>query len=95
VAGMGLEFGPARVRVNAVAPGFVRTPRLNAMLNEEQWGQIGDRIPLGAPASPAEIAAAILFLSSDMSSHVTGQTLLVDGGIAGVVNLPRLAVTGH
>ena len=80
VAGMGLEFGPARVRVNAVAPGFVRTPRLNAMLNEEQWGQIGKRIPLGAPASPAEIAAAILFLSSDMSSHVTGQTLLVDGG---------------
>jgi NAD(P)-dependent dehydrogenase (short-subunit alcohol dehydrogenase family) len=95
VAGMGLEFGPARVRVNAVAPGFVRTPRLNAMLNEEQWGQIGNRIPLGAPASPAEIAAAILFLSSDMSSHVTGQTLLVDGGIAGVVSLPRLAVTGH
>ena len=92
---MGLEFGPARVRVNAVAPGFVRTPRLNAMLNEEQWGQIGNRIPLGAPASPAEIAAAILFLSSDMSSHVTGQTLLVDGGIAGVVSLPRLAVTGH
>jgi len=92
---MGLEFGPARVRVNAVAPGFVRTPRLNGMLNEEQWGQIGKRIPLGAPASPAEIAAAILFLSSDMSSHVTGQTLLVDGGIAGVVSLPRLAVTGH
>jgi len=65
------------------------------MLNEEQWGQIGKRIPLGAPASPAEIAAAILFLSSDMSSHVTGETLLVDGGIAGVVSLPRLAVTGH
>jgi NAD(P)-dependent dehydrogenase (short-subunit alcohol dehydrogenase family) len=95
VAGMGLEFGPARVRVNAVAPGFVRTPRLNAMLNGEQWGQIGERIPLGAPASPAEIAAPILFLCSDMSSHVTGQTLLVDGGIAGVVSLPRLAVTGH
>jgi NAD(P)-dependent dehydrogenase (short-subunit alcohol dehydrogenase family) len=65
------------------------------MLNEEQWGRIGKRIPLGAPASPAEIAAAILFLSSDMSSHVTGQTLLVDGGIAGVVSLPRLSVTGH
>jgi NAD(P)-dependent dehydrogenase (short-subunit alcohol dehydrogenase family) len=95
VAGMGLELGPARVRVNAVAPGFVRTPRLNAMLSEEQWGQIGSLIPLGAPASPAEIAAPILFLCSDMSSHVTGQTLLVDGGIAGVVSLPKLAVTGH
>jgi NAD(P)-dependent dehydrogenase (short-subunit alcohol dehydrogenase family) len=95
VAGMGLELGPMRVRVNAVAPGFVRTPRLNAMLSEQQWGQIGNLIPLGGPASPAEIAAPILFLCSDMSSHVTGQTLLVDGGIAGVVSLPKLAVTGH
>jgi NAD(P)-dependent dehydrogenase (short-subunit alcohol dehydrogenase family) len=95
VSGMGLEFGPSHVRVNAVAPGFVRTPRLNTMLNEEQWGQIGNLIPLGAPASPSEIAGPILFLCSDLASHITGQTLLVDGGIAGVVHLPRLAVTGH
>ncbi len=95
VSGMGLEFGPSRVRVNAVAPGFVRTPRLNSMLNEDQWGQIGNLIPLGAPASPSEIAGPILFLCSDLASHITGQTLLVDGGIAGVVHLPRLAVTGH
>jgi NAD(P)-dependent dehydrogenase (short-subunit alcohol dehydrogenase family) len=95
VAGMSVELGPARVRVNAVAPGFVRTPRLNTMLNEGQWDQIGSLIPLGAPASPAEIAAPILFLLSEMASHVTGQTLLVDGGIAGVVNLPKLAITGN
>jgi NAD(P)-dependent dehydrogenase (short-subunit alcohol dehydrogenase family) len=95
VAGMGLELGPSHVRVNAVAPGFVRTPRLNTMLSESNWGEIGKHIPLGAPASPAEIAAPILFLCSDMASHITGQTLLVDGGMAGVVNLPRLAVTGH
>jgi len=95
VAGMGLELGPSHVRVNAVAPGFVRTPRLNTMLNEGNWGQIGKLIPLGAPASPAEIAAPILFLCSDMASHITGQTILVDGGMAGVVALPRLAVTGQ
>ena len=95
VAGMGLELGPSHVRVNAVAPGFVRTPRLNAMLSDNDWGEIGKLIPLGAPASPAEIAAPILFLCSDMASHITGQTLLVDGGMAGVVNLPKLAVTGH
>jgi NAD(P)-dependent dehydrogenase (short-subunit alcohol dehydrogenase family) len=95
VAGMGLELGASHVRVNAVAPGFVRTPRLNKMLSQSDWSEIGKLIPLGAPASPAEIAAPILFLCSDMASHITGQTLLVDGGMAGVVNLPKLAVTGH
>jgi NAD(P)-dependent dehydrogenase (short-subunit alcohol dehydrogenase family) len=95
VAGMGLELGPSHVRVNAVAPGFVRTPRLNTMLNDSNWSEIGKLIPLGAPASPAEIAAPILFLCSDMASHITGQTILVDGGMAGVVNLPRLPVIGH
>src|SRR5262245_739767 len=78
VAGASLELGPARVRVNAVAPGFVRTPRLNTMLSDEQWTQIEKIIPLGAAARPSEIAAPILFLCSDMSSHVTGQTILID-----------------
>jgi NAD(P)-dependent dehydrogenase (short-subunit alcohol dehydrogenase family) len=90
VATMGSELGPARVRVNAVAPGFVRTPRLNTMLNEPQWEALGKQIPLGAAASPSEIAGPILFLASDLASHVTGQTLLVDGGIARTVHLPKL-----
>src|SRR4051812_28899032 len=60
VATMGTELAPQRVRVNAVAPGFVRTPRLNAMLSEAQWSQIAGIIPLGAPAQPSEIAAPIL-----------------------------------
>ena len=95
VAGASLELGPSRVRINAVAPGFARTPRLNAMLSEAQWEQIGALIPLGAAADPSEIAAPILFLCSDMASHVTGQTLLVDGGIVGVVPMPKLSITGH
>jgi NAD(P)-dependent dehydrogenase (short-subunit alcohol dehydrogenase family) len=90
VATMGTELAPQRVRVNAVAPGFVRTPRLNAMLSEAQWSQIAGIIPLGAPAQPSEIAAPILFLASGLASHITGQTLLVDGGIAGNVQLPKL-----
>ena len=90
VATMGSELGPARVRVNAVAPGFVRTPRLNTMLNEPQWEALGKQIPLGAAASSSEIAGPILFLASDLASHVTGQTLLVDGGIARTVHLPKL-----
>jgi NAD(P)-dependent dehydrogenase (short-subunit alcohol dehydrogenase family) len=90
VASMGKELGPSHVRVNAVAPGFVRTPRLNSMFSEDQWRQIGSLIPVGGPALPQEIAAPILFLSSDLASHVTGQTLAVDGGIAGNVQLPKL-----
>ena len=90
VATMGGGLGPARVRVNAVTPGFVRTPRLNTMLNEPQWEALGKQIPLGAAASSSEIAGPILFLASDLASHVTGQTLLVDGGIARTVHLPKL-----
>jgi NAD(P)-dependent dehydrogenase (short-subunit alcohol dehydrogenase family) len=90
VSCMGKELGPAHVRVNAVAPGFVRTPRLNTMFTEQQWDQIGKLIPVGGPALPSEIAAPILFLASELASHVTGQTLTVDGGIAGLVQLPKL-----
>lgn len=90
VSNVGKELGPSRVRVNAVAPGFARTPRLNTMLSEQQWAEIGKLIPLGTAADPSEIAGPIMFLSSGLASHVTGQTLLVDGGIAGNVQLPKL-----
>lgn len=92
VATMGAELGPAQVRVNAIAPGFVRTPRLNTMLSEEHWKQIGSIIPLGHAAAPSEMASVILFLASDMASHVTGQTLLVDGGATGTVQMPAVAI---
>jgi NAD(P)-dependent dehydrogenase (short-subunit alcohol dehydrogenase family) len=90
VAGAARELGPRGVRVNAVAPGFVHTPRLNSLLSTEQWAQIDAQIPLGSAAQPAEIAATILFLSSDLASHVTGQTLSVDGGVGRNLRLPQL-----
>jgi NAD(P)-dependent dehydrogenase (short-subunit alcohol dehydrogenase family) len=90
---MGRELAPAGVRVNAVAPGFTRTPRLQAMLSEEQWDRIGSIIPRGSAATPAEIAAAILFLASDLASYVTGQVLAVDGGTAGTLQPPQLWAT--
>jgi len=90
VACMGREYGPAKVRVNAVAPGFVRTPRLNSMLNEEQWQAIGEMVPRGKVGLPEEIAGPILFLASDLASYLTGQTLTVDGGITDFVRLPKL-----
>jgi NAD(P)-dependent dehydrogenase (short-subunit alcohol dehydrogenase family) len=88
VASMGRELAPAGVRVNAVAPGFTQTPRLLTILSSEQWSQVSSIIPRGAAGRPSEIASAILFLASDISSYVTGQVLAVDGGMTGQVLVP-------
>jgi NAD(P)-dependent dehydrogenase (short-subunit alcohol dehydrogenase family) len=85
-----VELGPRQVRVNAVAPGFIRTPRLNGRLDESQWTEIGRHVPIGRAATPAEIAGPLLFLSADLSSHVTGQVLGVDGGAGVIAALPEL-----
>jgi len=91
VRGAANEQAGKRVRVNAVAPGFIRTPRLEEILSPEQWRTIESRIPLQHAASPAQIAATILFLASDLSSHVTGQVLAVDGGLGNAAAVPDLA----
>ncbi|WP_219214207.1 SDR family NAD(P)-dependent oxidoreductase [Variovorax boronicumulans] len=80
----GAEYAARGVRINAVAPGYVRTPRLNHRLGEEAWTAIGKVIPIGRPATPAEIAGPLLFLASDLSAHMTGEVMAVDGG-AGVM----------
>lgn len=80
----GAEYARRGVRINAVAPGYVRTPRLNQRLGEEAWTAIAKVIPIGRPATPAEIAGPLLFLASDLSAHMTGEVMAVDGG-AGVM----------
>jgi NAD(P)-dependent dehydrogenase (short-subunit alcohol dehydrogenase family) len=84
------EHGGKRVRVNAIAPGFIRTPRLEEILSPEQWKLVEGAIPLQQAATPAEIAATILFLASDLSRHVTGQVLAVDGGLGNAAAVPDL-----
>ena len=86
---MGKELAPQGVRVNAVAPGMVRTPRLNAMRNEEDWKKVGRLIPRGFAGRAWEIAGPILFLCSDLSNYVTGQVLNTDGGLMGVIHPPQ------
>jgi NAD(P)-dependent dehydrogenase (short-subunit alcohol dehydrogenase family) len=83
-----LELGPRGVRVNAIAPGFTRTPRLNKMVSDERWVAIGEGIPLGRVATPEEIAGPLLFLSSDLSSHVNGEVLAIDGGLGAMAAIP-------
>jgi NAD(P)-dependent dehydrogenase (short-subunit alcohol dehydrogenase family) len=88
VAAGGREFAASGVRVNAVAPGLTRTPRLVEKLSQQQWATAAARIPRGRPGEPSEIAAPIAFLLGDMSTYVTGQVLAVDGGVSG--NVPDL-----
>jgi NAD(P)-dependent dehydrogenase (short-subunit alcohol dehydrogenase family) len=77
-----VELGPSRVRVNAVAPGMVWTPRVSSYVGEEGRQRNVDNTPLRRVALPEDIAAALLFFASDLSSYVTGQTLVVDGGVS-------------
>jgi len=76
-----LEYGPT-VRVNCVAPGHVRTP-MTAVWEQmpDAFAPIAEAIPLGRIGEADEIAEAILFLASDRASYITGQTLVVDGGV--------------
>jgi NAD(P)-dependent dehydrogenase (short-subunit alcohol dehydrogenase family) len=77
-----VELGPRRVRANAVAPGAVRTPRVATLLGEEGMARNAANAPLRRIGDPADIASAVLFLASDLSAYVTGQTLVVDGGVS-------------
>ena len=75
-----VELAPHGVRVNAVAPGAVRTPRLLAITTEERRRESAQSIPLRRIGEPEEIANVVAFLASDLASYVTGQTVVVDGG---------------
>ncbi len=74
------ELGPLNIRVNSVVPGFFHTD-MTAQVTEENRERIQHRTPLGRLADINEIVEATLFLSSSASSFITGQTIVVDGGI--------------
>ncbi|MDY0126761.1 MAG: 3-oxoacyl-[acyl-carrier-protein] reductase [Candidatus Cloacimonadaceae bacterium] len=74
------EFASRNVRVNAVAPGFIET-EMTATLSEEIRASYGKAIPLGKMGSPADVAKVCMFLASEYSSYITGQTIAVDGGL--------------
>ncbi len=77
---LAVELARDGVRVNAVAPGAVLTPRVKAMMSDERRAASAAQIPLGRHATPDEIANAVAFLASDQASYITGHTLVVDGG---------------
>ena len=73
------ELSRKNIRVNAVAPGVVDT-EMGKSIPEENRKQMMTQIPLARFAEPSEISDVILFLCSDLSSYVTGQTIHVNGG---------------
>jgi 3-oxoacyl-[acyl-carrier protein] reductase len=84
VRSLALELGPERITVNAVAPGVIATPQALDPVNSlgpDGVAAFAQHVPLGRSGAPEDIAAAYLFLASDEASYVTGQTLVVDGGV--------------
>ena len=74
------ELAPNNIRVNAIAPGIVDTAQPRDGMTEDQIAAASSLVPLGAMAQPEEIADVAVFLSSDASRHITGQTIQVNGG---------------
>jgi NAD(P)-dependent dehydrogenase (short-subunit alcohol dehydrogenase family) len=79
---LAVELGPAHIRVNAIAPGLVRTRFAKVLVETpEISNRTIEKTPLGRIGEPEDIAAAAVYLASDAASFVTGHTLVIDGGV--------------
>jgi gluconate 5-dehydrogenase len=77
------DWGKYGITVNCLAPGWFKTAQNAVMYENQEWvDYLVDRIPLKRPGQPNDLDGAVVFLASDASQYVTGQTLLVDGGIS-------------
>jgi len=77
------EWGKDGVTVNCLAPGWFKTEQNKVLYENEKWVEyICDRIPVKRPGKPNDLDGAVVFLASEASEYMTGQTLLIDGGIS-------------
>jgi NAD(P)-dependent dehydrogenase (short-subunit alcohol dehydrogenase family) len=77
------DWGKHGVTVNCLAPGWFRTEQNKVLYENKEWVEyLCDRIPVKRPGRPEDLDAAVVFLAAEASRYVTGQTLLVDGGIS-------------
>jgi gluconate 5-dehydrogenase len=77
------DWGKYGITVNCLAPGWFRTEQNKVLYENQEWvDYLCDRIPLKRPGQPQDLDAAVVFLAAESSRYVTGQTLLVDGGIS-------------
>lgn len=100
-AQMALEWGPSGIRVNAVAPGLIDAGMSEPIYADEPTREARtSKVPLGRLGTAADVADAVLFLASERAAYITGQNVVVDGGVTGSVisHLPRPAAVdsvGH
>src|SRR5213082_1805833 len=77
------DWGRHGITVNCLAPGWFQTAQTAVLYENQEWvDYLMDRIPLKRPGQPNDLDGAVVFLASDASAYITGQTLLVDGGIS-------------
>ncbi len=77
------DWGPRGVTVNCLAPGWFKTKQNQVLYEDKDWVEyLIERIPVNRPGMPNDMDGAIVFLASEASRYITGQTLLVDGGIS-------------
>jgi len=88
------DWGKHGITVNCLAPGWFRTEQNKVLYENKEWvDYLCDRIPLKRPGQPQDLDAAIVFLAAESSRYITGQTLLVDGGIS--TGATRALPIGH
>jgi NAD(P)-dependent dehydrogenase (short-subunit alcohol dehydrogenase family) len=77
------DWGKHGITVNCLAPGWFRTEQNKVLYENQEWvNYITDRIPVKRPGAPNDLASAVVFLAAESSRYITGQTLLVDGGVS-------------
>jgi NAD(P)-dependent dehydrogenase (short-subunit alcohol dehydrogenase family) len=80
--GLAKELAPHQIRVNCVAPGLIDTRFHDIHTPPDMRAVVRSRIPLGREGTPADVASAVVYLASDMSAYLTGETIIINGGQA-------------
>ena len=85
---LALEYGMESIRFNTVAPGIIATPEMATVTTPEQRAERGRTVPMRRMGDPEDVAKVVLFLASDLAGYVTGQTVVVDGGVTSKYQVP-------